>query len=80
MPPYFFLPTIVVKILDSRIVPSCSHKGVKAQPYYGALSPERELSELNDTLIDILEKNIDHNNNDFIEGITLILPHINITV
>ena len=42
--------------------------------------PEHEISESNDTLIDILEKNIDHNNNDFIEGITLILPHINITV
>ena len=34
------------------------------------LDPEHELSEANDTLIDILEKNSDHNNNDFIEGIT----------
>ena len=47
------------------------HNAFKESVNSRALDPEHELSEVNDTFINILEKNSDHNNNDFIEGITL---------
>ena len=46
------------------------HNAFKESVNSRALDPEHELSEVNDTFINILEKNSDHNNNDFKEGIT----------
>ena len=46
------------------------HNAFKESVIDRALDPEHELSEVIDTFKDILEKNNDHNNKGFIEGIT----------